>query len=115
MTRKNHLRESGEKEVQGKAPVTRTKTNWARQDNPPSSFYANSVELRISNWDFRFRFGEIIDDHQQDESGNVIERVRIIMSPQHTKAFLAVLTDNVRKYEATFGEIRVNPVTPQTQ
>ncbi len=112
--RKNHPRESGEKEIPAKVAITHTKPNWARLENPPSSVYANQVELHISNWDFRFRFGETID--QQDEGANVIERARIIMSPQHTKAFLTLLADNVRKYEAAFGEIRISPVAkPQTQ
>ena len=65
--------------------------------------------LHITNWDFRFRFGETVD--QQKDGGNVLERARVIMSPQHTKAFLSVLEDNVRKYEEAFGEIRVIPVS----
>lgn len=31
---------------------------------------------------------------------------RIIMTPEHAKNLLAALSDNVRKYEATFGEIK---------
>ena len=71
----------------------------------PLSVYSNHVELNISNWDFKFRFGEILD--QQGETIHITERVRVIMSPQHTKAFLLVLAQNVQKFEATFGEIRL--------
>ena len=31
---------------------------------------------------------------------------RIIMTPENAKNLLAALSDNIRKYEATFGEIR---------
>ncbi len=109
MTRKSHSGQTGEGQTQEKVETTRPKaTTWVRPDNPPSSIYANQVELQITNWDFRFRFGEVID--QQSDGASVAERARIIMSPQHTKAFLNVLSENVRKYEAAFGEIRVNPI-----
>lgn len=31
---------------------------------------------------------------------------RIIMTPQHAKLFLKALEENIKKYEATFGEIK---------
>ena len=34
------------------------------------------------------------------------ERARIISSPGHTKRFLRALTENVARYEQTFGEIK---------
>lgn len=36
---------------------------------------------------------------------------RVIMSPENAKQLMFALTDNVKKYEAQFGEIR--PRTPQ--
>ncbi len=38
---------------------------------------------------------------------------RVITSPQHAKAFLRSLEDNVRKYEARFGAIGEPPRPPQ--
>ncbi len=38
---------------------------------------------------------------------------RVITSPQHAKAFLRSLEDNVRKYEARFGVIGEPPRPPQ--
>ncbi len=39
---------------------------------------------------------------------------RIIMTPENAKNLLAALSDNVRKYEATFGEIKNRqPKAPQ--
>ena len=67
------------------------------------SIYANHAEINVSSWDFRFKFGEI----ETVADGKVIveERVRVVMSPHHTKVFLKVLQDNVAKWEARFGEI----------
>ncbi len=37
---------------------------------------------------------------------------RVIMTPEHAKRLLNALTENIRKYESQFGEIKlpVNPV-----
>ncbi len=37
---------------------------------------------------------------------------RVIMSPQHAKAFLEVLGQNVTEWERQFGEIRLVPQDP---
>ena len=36
---------------------------------------------------------------------------RIIMTPEHAKRLLGALTENIRKYESQFGEIRL-PMNP---
>lgn len=41
-------------------------------------------------------------------------RARIVTSPQHAKMLLAAIADQVRKYEAEFGEITVPGGAPQT-
>lgn len=35
-------------------------------------------------------------------------RARIIMAPLHVKAFAMALSENIRKYEARFGDIQVS-------
>lgn len=35
-------------------------------------------------------------------------RARLIMAPLHVKAFAIALNENIRKYEARFGEIQVS-------
>ncbi|CAN5755242.1 DUF3467 domain-containing protein [soil metagenome] len=37
---------------------------------------------------------------------------RIITSPSHAKAFLRSLEDNLRRFEARFGEVGENPKRP---
>ena len=36
---------------------------------------------------------------------------RVIMTPEHAKRLLGALTENLRKYESQFGEIRL-PMNP---
>ncbi len=52
---------------------------------------------------------EFIIDFSQVMPGMPKARVRsrIIMTPLHVKSFAAALMDNVQKYEARFGEIKV--------
>ena len=76
-------------------------------------FYANNVELRLSPWDFRITFGEVLD---ATEDGLIIERKVIVsMSPQHTKAVLDLLERNVKRYEEEFGEINSIAIDSSTE
>lgn len=47
---------------------------------------------------------DFIDLQPQQPKGKV--RARIVSSPSHTKRFLLVLQDNIKKYEAKFGTIK---------
>ena len=53
---------------------------------------------------------EFIIDFSQVMPGMPKARVRsrIIMTPLHVKSFAAALMDNLQKYEARFGEIKVS-------
>jgi len=70
--------------------------------------YANSVQLRVSLWDFYLLFGNI---QQDSRPGHVSIRnfQGIYLSPQQAKALLNVLQQNVQQYESSFGEIRLEP------
>jgi hypothetical protein len=73
--------------------------------------YANSVQVRVSVWDFFLVFGTL-----QQQSENQVE-VRnfqgIYLSPQQAKALLGLLQQNVAGYEGAFGEIKLDPrMTP---
>jgi len=69
--------------------------------------YANSVQLRASLWDFLLMFGTV--KQQTPESVSIENFQGIYLSPQQAKALLNVLSTNVQQYEATFGEIRLEP------
>jgi len=53
-------------------------------------------------------FGFTLDFAQQIPQMRMIKILsRVAMSPEHAKAFLEALTDNVKKYEEKFGEIEL--------
>ena len=69
--------------------------------------YANSVQVRVSLWDFFLSFGTV---HQTvPEAVNIQNFQGIFLSPQQAKALANVLNQNISQYESTFGEIRLEP------
>lgn len=40
-------------------------------------------------------------------------RSRVVMVPEHAKRLLAALSDNIRKYESQFGEIKLGMAQPR--
>lgn len=73
--------------------------------------YANSVQVRVSVWDFLFTFGRL-----QPVSADQVEIQNfqgVYVSPQQAKALLAILQQNVAQYEKAFGEIKLDAALPQ--
>ena len=71
--------------------------------------YANSVQVRVSLWDFLLLFGTV---NQTSESVSILNFQGVFLSPQQAKALANVLNQNIGQYEATFGEIRLEPKPP---
>jgi hypothetical protein len=69
--------------------------------------YANSVQVRVSLWDFFMSFGRVTQSAA--DSVAIHNFQGIYVSPQQAKALLNVLRDNVSQYEAAFGEIKLEP------
>ncbi len=69
--------------------------------------YANSVQLRVNLWDFFLLFGTMVQTAPDQVNLECFQGV--YLSPQQAKALLNVLQQNVSQYEATFGEIRLEP------
>ena len=69
--------------------------------------YANSVQVRMSVWDFQLIFGTM----QQDtpEQVNLMNFQGIYLSPQQAKALWNVLGHNLAQYENTFGKLALEP------
>lgn len=73
------------------------------QDLP--SVYTNNVEVTATPWDFRLTFGEVVN---ATKSGITVRpNIRVVMSPQHAKAFANVLLNNVAEYEKRMGAISI--------
>jgi hypothetical protein len=74
--------------------------------------YANSVQVRMSVWDFFLVFGTMTQD-SPDEL-NVKNFQGVYLSPQQAKALWNVLGHNLAQYEQTFGSITLEQL-PQTE
>jgi hypothetical protein len=69
--------------------------------------YANSVQIRMSVWDFFLVFGTM---HQDSADSVQIENFQgIYLSPQQAKALMNVLGHNLAQYEQTFGTLALEP------
>lgn len=66
--------------------------------------YSNSVQVRVSFWDFFLQFGKIGNQSQEQVDLNVFQGV--YLSPQQAKALHTVLAENLKQYEQAFGEIK---------
>ena len=69
--------------------------------------YANSVQVRMSVWDFFLVFGTMRQDSPQEVK---LENFQgIYLSPQQAKALLQILEHNLGQYEKAFGELTLEP------
>ena len=69
--------------------------------------YANSVQVRMTMWDFFLSFGVMSDANAERV---LIEAFQgIYLSPQQAKALSNILQQNILQYEGAFGEIRLEP------
>jgi hypothetical protein len=75
------------------------------------SGYANSVQVRMSVWDFFLVFGTMHQESQDEV--NVQNFQGIYLSPQQAKALWNVLGNNLAQYEQAFGELVLEPLPPQ--
>jgi len=69
--------------------------------------YSNSVQIRVSVWDFLLVFGRI---HQETpEQVSVQNSTAVYLSPQQAKALWNILGQNLAQYEQTFGMLALEP------
>jgi flagellar protein FlaG len=67
--------------------------------------YANSVQMRVSLWDFFLMFGTV---NQTAPDAVTIQNFQgVYLSPPQAKALANLLAQNLKQYEAAFGEIRL--------
>ena len=68
--------------------------------------YANSVQIRVSVWEFLLIFGRL--QPQSTEEVEVHNFQGIYLSPQQAKALHSILHQNIVQYEKAFGEIKLD-------
>lgn len=69
--------------------------------------YANSVQVRLSVWDFLLVFGTLAE--QTPDEVAIDNFQGIYLSPQQAKALHNILGLNLAQYEQTFGPIALEP------
>jgi hypothetical protein len=72
--------------------------------------YANSVQVRVSLWDFFLLFGTI--NQTAPDAVNILNHHGVFLSPQQAKALANILNQNLSQYEQTFGEIKLEAQPP---
>ena len=69
--------------------------------------YANSVQVRVSVWDFQLSFG--LASSEAPDEVTVRNSTAVFLSPQQAKALFNLLGQNLAQYEQTFGELNLEP------
>lgn len=72
--------------------------------------YANSVQVRLSVWDFLLIFGTL--QQSAPDAVDVSNFQGIYISPQQAKALHAILSQNLAQYEQAFGPISLEAPQP---
>lgn len=65
--------------------------------------YANNAELKCTTFDFQLN---LIHEESNDD---ILDSVKIYMSPQHTKSLMLLLQEAIEEYEDSFGKINLEP------
>lgn len=69
--------------------------------------YANSVQVRVSVWDFQLVFG--LASSEAPDKVTIRNHAAIFLSPQQAKALWNVLGQNIAQYEQAFGTLNLEP------
>jgi flagellar protein FlaG len=72
--------------------------------------YANSVQVRVSVWDFLLVFG--LASSEGPDQVTIRNHQAIFLSPQQAKALWNVLGQNIAQYEQAFGPLNLEPKSP---
>lgn len=67
--------------------------------------YANSVQVRVSVWDFQLVFGLASSD--SPDQVTIRNHQAVFLSPQQAKALWNVLGQNLAQYEQAFGALNL--------
>ncbi len=84
------------------APGQQQRLNIAIDENVGEGIYANLVMIAHTAAEFVMDFARVMPGLPKTKI-----QARVIMTPQHLKGFSRALQENVERYEARFGEIKV--------
>lgn len=83
-----------------------TKVVFKKSEENP--IYINNVSINSTYFDFLFSFR--VSSITEEGDGTVVnteELLKVVMSPQHAKAFVQALDRQIKIYEGNFGELQV--------
>jgi flagellar protein FlaG len=69
--------------------------------------YANSVQVRVSVWDFQLIFG--LAASSAPDQITIRNNSAVYLSPQQAKALWNMLGQNLAQYERAFGALNLEP------
>ena len=69
--------------------------------------YSNSVQVRVSVWDFQLFFG--LASSEAPDEVSIRNHQAIFLSPQQAKALHNLLGQNLAQYEQAFGTLNLEP------
>ncbi len=84
---------------------TKIKVRVSEEKREP--VFSNILFLHVNESEFVLDFGFV---QPQEPVAEVV--ARIATSPIHAKRFMLILQNSIKKYEETFGEIKVTQTTP---
>jgi flagellar protein FlaG len=88
------------------SPTAQPQINVTNADDFRES-YANSVQVRVSVWDFQLVFG--VASSETPDQVTIRNHNAVFLSPQQAKALLNVLGQNIAQYEQAFGTLSLEP------
>jgi flagellar protein FlaG len=69
--------------------------------------YANSVQIRVSVWDFQLVFG--LASSESPDQITIRNHDAVFLSPQQAKALWKMLGQHLAQYEQAFGTLNLEP------
>src|SRR6201993_1250129 len=90
------------------SPTAQPQINLAQTPDYRES-YANSVQVRVSVWDFQLVFG--LATSESPDQVTIRNHEAVYLSPQQAKALWNVLGQNIAQYEQAFGTLSLEPQT----
>ena len=88
-----------------KIPPQQQQINIELGEEEAEGIYSNLVLITHSPAEFVFDFARVLPGKPKAKV-----YTRIIKTPQHAKSFLLALQDNIKKYEAQHGEIKLHGI-----
>jgi hypothetical protein len=93
-----------------KIPPPQQQINIELGEQEAEGIYSNLVLITHSPAEFVFDFARVLPGKPKAKV-----YARIIKAPQHAKSFLLALQDNIKKFEAQYGEIKLQGINNKSK